>query len=237
MDFYTQISDYYNYIFPLNKAQLPFVKSSTSNENSLLDIGCGTGGLAISLSDVFEEVVAIDPNEKMLEIAQADTDNTNIEFIVGGMLDIDMLFHDKTFDTILCFGNTVVHLQNLDEIGLFFKKVKNILKPEGKFLFQIINYDNVLDNNLTGLPTIENDDIRFVRNYSLTESKLIEFETILTLKETSESIINSVHLYPLRKQKAMAALKKAGFSNIQIYSNFKKDTYNQGSMPLVFECE
>ena len=236
MDFYTRISDYYNYIFPLNKEQLPFVKSCTSSENSFLDIGCGTGDLAISLSDAYESVSAIDPNEKMLEIAQTGTNNTNIEFIVGGMLDVDSLFVDKTFDTIICFGNTVVHLQNIDEIGLFFKKVKKILLPGGKFLFQIINYDNVLNNKLDKLPTIENDQIKFKRHYHLDSIGKIDFSTLLTIKDTSEEIKNSVKLFPIRKKQIESLLTDAGFKSAIAYSSFKKDSYNENSLPLVYEC-
>lgn len=236
MDFYTRISDYYNYIFPLNKAQFPFVKSCTSSENSMLDIGCGTGDLAISLSDVFESVVAIDPNEKMLEIAQAGTNITNIEFVVGGMLDVDKLFADKFFDTILCFGNTVVHLQSLEEIGLFFKKVKKILVPGGKFLFQIINYDNVLNNKLDKLPTIENGHIKFERQYQIDSIGKIDFSIQLTIKDTGEEIKNSVKLFPIRKKQIESLLTEARFKSAIAYSSFKKDGYNENSLPLVYEC-
>jgi len=236
MDFYTRISDYYNDIFPLNKAQQPFVRSCASNTNSILDIGCGTGGLAIELADIFDSVSAIDPNEEMLDIAKEGTINTNIEFRVGGMLDVDNLYEKTSFDVVICFGNTVVHLNNLDEIRLFFKKVKAILKPNGSFLFQIINYDNVLDNNLVGLPTINNGNIKFERNYSLDADGKIDFSTNLTNKETGEEISNNVKLFPVRKKEVEDALTDAGFSTIKAYSSFKKDAYNAGSLPLVFEC-
>ncbi len=236
MDFYTSISNYYNDIFPLNKMQLPFVISSTNTKGSLLDIGCGTGGLAIALSDSIDSVFAIDTNEKMLDVAIKNTSNPNLKFEVGGMLDIDKLYVKNSFDSALCFGNTVVHLQNLEDIHLFFRKVKQILKPDGKFLFQIINYDNVIDNELKGLPTIENDNIRFERNYNLNKKGLIEFETILTLKNTKEKITNCVELFPIRKQQIIDGLKAAGFIKINAYSSFKKDSYNSNSLPLIFEC-
>lgn len=236
MDFYTRISSYYNDIFPINKAQLPFVKMCVPNTNNILDIGCGTGGLAIELSDFFDSVKAVDPNKQMLDIAVTETNNNNIEFSVGGMLDVDSLFKQNSFDAVLCFGNTVVHLNNIDEISLFFKKVKHILKPGGKFLFQIINYDNVLDNNHTGLPTIEKDRIKFDRNYSLNSDRKIDFSTVLTIKETGEEINNSVKLFPIRKNEVEKALVDAGFSTILAYSSFKKDPYTPNSLPLVFEC-
>ncbi len=236
MDFYTRISNYYNDIFPLNKAQLPFVKSSVTNANKILDIGCGTGGLAIGLANIFDSVIAIDPNEKMLEIAKSENQKTNVEFIVGGMLEIDNLFKANCFNTVLCFGNTLVHLVSLEEINLFFKKVKNILKSDGSFFFQIINFDMVLDKNLPGLPTIENEEVKFVRNYSLDSEGRIDFSTILTIKETGDEINNNVKLFPIRKNEIEVALSLAGFNNIESYSSFMKHKYDKDKLPLVFNC-
>ncbi len=240
MDFYSRISDYYNDIFPLNKAQISFVRSyldGVSKDKRMLDIGCGTGGLPIGLYEDFDSISAIDTNEEMLEIAKQKVGEKAIDFINISMLDIDIQFPANNFDVVLCFGNTIVHLQNIEEIETFFKKVRYVLKQGGKFLFQLINYDNVLDNNLKGLPTIENDKIKFERNYKLDENNLIIFSTILTIKETSEILKNNVKLFPVRKRQIEVALKNAGFNTVKTYSSFTKNEYNASSLPLVFECQ
>ncbi|NQU31923.1 MAG: class I SAM-dependent methyltransferase [Bacteroidetes bacterium] len=238
MDFYTRISKYYNDIFPINQAQISFVLSSSSESGKmkLLDVGCGTGGLSIAISPHFDLISAIDTNDDMLEIARNTSSAKNIDFQNCGMLDIDKDFNDSSFDTVLCFGNTIVHLQSLKEIELFFRKVKQLLKPSGKFLFQLINYDNVLSNSLAGLPTIENDRIKFERSYSLNENGLMDFTTILTVKKTNDMLESNVKLFPVRKLQIETALIETGFETIKTYSSFKKDPYNPQSLPLVFEC-
>jgi len=237
MDFYSQISNYYNDIFPLNKAQVSFVKSyldKNSMPKSMLDIGCSTGDLSIELCDYFDVIAAIDTNEKMLEIAR--TNSNNIDFLNMSMLDIDSQFPRNVFDFVLCFGNTVVHLQSIDEIEIFFKKAKTVLMEGGKFLFQIINYNNVLDNNLVGLPTIENDRIKFERNYSVDSDNMIDFSTTLTIRSTGAEIVSSIKLFPVRKEQIENALQNAGFEHIVSYSSFTKKEYSNKSLPLVFEC-
>lgn len=48
----------------------------------LLDLGCGTGQLAIPLSIVFKEVVAMDASGEMIEVAKKVSKNLDIENIV-----------------------------------------------------------------------------------------------------------------------------------------------------------
>ena len=124
MSFYTSISEYYRKIFPLNPAQTRFVLDRFPNASnlSLLDIGCGTGDLCLALSSSFRLVTGIDLDEEMLEIAQGNKgDLKNVDFHRMNMLEMDLKFGPESFDAILCFGNTLVHLANLEEIARFLE--------------------------------------------------------------------------------------------------------------------
>ncbi len=239
MNFYSSISEQYDAIFPLNITQVSFIKSYLNKDTEnikLLDIGCGTGSLSIELFGLFDKISAIDTNKQMLESAKKKAAEKNIDFINIGMLDIENSFTENSFDIISCFGNTIVHLPSIEAIELFFENIKAVLKPDGKFLCQIINYDNVLDNNLKGLPTIENNIIKFERFYSLDNSGMINFSTILTIKKTGKVLENNIKLFPLRKKILENALQNAGFNTVNFYGSFTKKEYNNKSLPLVFEC-
>ncbi len=238
MDFYSAISDYYNEIFPVNPVQLSFILNCTpEHENKkLLDVGCGTGGLPINLINKFKSISAIDTNKQMLDIAWQNSGKMNIDFKEADMLNIQNIFENQSFDVVVCFGNTLVHLNNIDEITSFFMQAKALLNPGGKLLFQIINYDNVLDNSLSGLPTIENEHVRFVRNYNHKSNGYINFNTILTIKETGNVLENNVNLYPVRKIQLEKALKYSGYNVCNSYGSFKKDPYNHVGLPLIYEC-
>lgn len=240
MDFYRSIAEVYNKIFPLNPGQVAFTNRAFSHTGdlSLLDIGCGTGSLSLALSTTFQKVVGIDLDEAMLEKAGIVANGkTNLEFLPLDMLEIDPYFYPETFDGIVCYGNTLVHLSSLEQISLFFKKCHRLLTPHGKLLIQIINYDRILDQKINSLPTLENNDIQFIRNYHYnSDTHLIDFETILTIKEKNQVIMNSVPLFPVRKSEIEAALLDAGFSKFIFFGNFKGEAPGSDSIPLVIEA-
>jgi glycine/sarcosine N-methyltransferase len=240
MGFYQSIAEVYNQIFPLNPGQVAFTNRAfpQTEKLNLLDIGCGTGSLTLALSRTFNKVVGIDLDEAMLQKAKMVAgDNAKVVFSRLDMLDIQTRFDPVTFDGILCFGNTLVHLSSLEQIALFFKKCHRLLAPGGKLLIQIINYDRILDQKINSLPTLETDDIRFIRNYHYNSDKRhIDFETVLTIKATNQVIRNKVPLFPVRKSEIETALLEAGFSKLNFFGNFKGDVLKSDSIPMVIEA-
>lgn len=63
-----------------------------SGKGRLLDLGCGTGQLAIPLAKYFEEVVAVDPDQEMLTEGKKlakQKDIKNIRWVIGASETID----------------------------------------------------------------------------------------------------------------------------------------------------
>jgi glycine/sarcosine N-methyltransferase len=153
------------------------------------------------------------------------------------MLDINEKFQENSFDSVLSFGNTIVHLKNLNELNVFFAEIRKVLKPSSPLLFQIINYERILEQNITNLSTIDNEHISFERNYCYKKSEnSVEFSTILTLKETGVKIKNNVSLYPLLSAEINDLLTANGFTDINYYGSFKKDNFVPDSLPLIVEA-
>jgi len=241
MDFYTSIAEYYDYIFPFDVKQLEFVSTHMDNlhKDRLLDVGCGVGLLTAELSKLFDFAIGLDIDSAMLQKAISTYKRFNLSFKNIDMLEIGREFEENSFSAILSFGNTLVHLKNLNDINLFLKKCYSLLCDDGKIFLQTINYDRILNNNLPGLPTIENDFIKFVRKYNYKEDlKLIEFTTELTVKQLDKKIINCVQLYPLLYSEILNALTNAGFKNIEFYGNFASKEFDfKESIPLIVTAD
>lgn len=252
-EFYSSISKYYAEIFPLQAVQLEFVKSRAGElaGKQLLDIGCATGELAIQLAKNGAFVTGIDLNEDLLEQAigccdiqvavkfnrGSETATPIPKFQKGNMLELKTDFQPRQFDVVLCFGNTLVHLQSSALVQQMLDSVFAVLKPGGHFLLQILNYDYILSEAVAELPLIDTENIRFTRKYGFPESgSLISFQTELLIKAESKSIENETPLLALQSRQLTQMMQKAGFAEIQLFSNFKQEPFGGKHLPLVLSC-
>jgi len=240
MSFYQQIAPYYRHIFKINANQVDFIKFIIPESDSkILDIGCGIGTLSFELTNYYKNILGIDMDAEMIRVASKNmvAASKSLHFQQLSMLKLDAFIDEKSLDSIICFGNTLVHLNSLNEIANFLQQSKAILKSNGKLLLQIVNYNRIIEKNIKQLPLIENDEIIFERNYFYrkTENK-IDFNTRLTVKSTQQIIENSIELLPLLKEELALLLNKAGFKNCNYYGNFNKETYAIDSPALIIEA-
>ncbi len=240
MNFYQDISHYYDYIFPTGKDQIGFICNTVgSPPKDLLDIACGTGGYSLELSKKGYNVTAADIDAAMIEGLKTKLFNKKykINYIQSGMLELKDEIH-STFDLAFCIGNSVVHLSGMDEIQSFFKTVKGLLNNGGSFIIQIINYDRVISKDIKELPVIENAEagLRFERYYRYQKDlNIVHFKTILSVGD--KRMENEIPLFPLLSTDAADMLKSAGFGRVKPYGDFIGNEYDKyGSYMLVLSA-
>ncbi len=247
MKFYQSIAPYYHHIFPLNPKQVSFVTEAvessktiieSSKEPPLLEVGCGVGGLTQGLAKVFPSIETFDLDPEMVRLAQmrcSQFASTHIQ--QGNMLDLSRLYPQQKFCGVVCFGNSLVHLDNETEIAQFCSEAYKVLLPGAPLLLQIINYDRILDQQVDSLPTIENEHIRFVRNYRYqAHLHKIEFATQLLVKTESKTLTQSQLLYPIRHDSLVSRLRHAGFTQVTTFGGFDRSPFLATSVPLVVEA-
>lgn len=240
-NFYSSIAKYYQHIFPFNPAQVNFLKNVLPyNGAKVLDVGCAIGDLSFALTHFGFPTWAFDFDSRMIEIAQGSKQEDSM-FPVFEQLDmrlIDQRYPEAYFNTIICFGNTLVHLLRDEDILQFIQAAYQVLSPDGKLTIQILNYQYILNHKIQSLPVIDNEHIRFERSYRFTpDSDLIDFDTELTIKSTAQVIRNTVQLNPIRKNKLQELLAKAGFENIEFFGSFDCTPVQENSLPLIVTCQ
>jgi len=223
--FYNQIAEKYDFIFPLSPAHKTFFASELHGK-TILDVGAATGNLTAYLSSQGYEVTAIDLSERLITKAA----EKGVIVQQRNMLAIDEL---PTFDNIVCIGNTLPHLDSKTSVQLFLQKAYRQLTQGGKLVLQLVNFQKYFAQQqgdyLGNLPLIENDKVKFERYYYLNEEGKIRFKTIL-----DDTIKNEELLQPIFADQLTEWLTQIGFQAINLYGNFKKDPFDkEKSMALI----
>ena len=241
---YSSLLEYYDELFPVEKSRLDFIESiaaeykkekGLTNPVKILDLGCATGMTSIQLMRRGMDLVGIDNNDQMIQSASRRNPEpkTNARFFLMDMTKIDTYFPKNSFDIVLCLGNTLVHLDGLEQIEQQIKSIHSVLKSGGVFIFQIINYDMVLKEHMVSLPVIETTRSSFVRKYSSTEDGYIQFDASVLSANGQTVFSSSVDLFPLSSKDLSGALNSSGFKNETYYSDFEKNPLTNSSLAIV----
>ena len=95
---------------------------SENNNQSILDLGCGTGILTVQLKKLAEVVIGVDSSESMIKRAQQQY--SDIKFIVSDALALPF---EEQFDVV--FSNAVFHW--ITDHNALLNNIHKVLKPGG----------------------------------------------------------------------------------------------------------
>jgi SAM-dependent methyltransferase len=107
-----------------------------SSRRAMLDIGCGTGHMLSRYGKLFEQVVAVDHSQQMIQIARKNAQKagvTKIEFDVADAFIFLQQRSSESFDFITCVG--FLHHLGPSRIEEIFLLIKKMLSPNGRFVF------------------------------------------------------------------------------------------------------
>lgn len=230
MAFYRQLSQYYDEVFPVGDEEMRFVGGFLKGRKRILDMGCGTGNKTVILAGD-AETVGFDANPGMIDTAARDNAKPNIRYLVLDMLAMEKEFQPASFDAALCLGNTLAHLTRPNDLTEFLRQTRRVLEAGGECIFQILNYDRILDNNVSTLPLIDTKHVLFHRSYEW-RSGAMHFVTELEVKDGG-TYHNDIVLHPIRKQELADALELTGFIRPEYFGSYAGEPYDKHSFHLI----
>lgn len=117
---------------------LAWVTHETSGvaTKSVMELGCGTGTLAIGFAHLGAHVTGLDLSAEMIHQAQekAKEEQVDVHFTVGSMTDFTV---EQPQDIIIIPIDSLNYLEESEEVISTFAAIHRALKPEGHLFFDV----------------------------------------------------------------------------------------------------
>lgn len=152
------------------------------NNKIALDLGSGHGFQSCALSSLGFNVTAVDFSKKLLdEVKQNSTDK--VETIEADITDFKA-YSPLEPELIVCMGDTLTHLNSLNDIENLISNSAKLLTEKGKIVFSFRNYMNELTGNSRFIP-VKSDDNRILTCFLEYETEYVIVNDILYEKENN----------------------------------------------------
>ena len=188
----------------------------------VLDLACGTGILAIGLSQSGHIVRGIDISPEMIEVAKSKTAGLpGISFDVGDMVAFDF---DGEFDLVTCTFDSINYVRNFRDIRKLFSCISAAICDKGLFLFDS-NTQHLYLRHSDELLKRDIDGESFLHKCSFDSKRNLATNAFSFSDGTSE-----IHQQrPYSYDELEPLLENAGFHVLQLFSWFERIPYSSNS--------
>ena len=104
--------------------------------DTVLDLACGSGSLALELSRRGCEVVGVDGSADMLAVARekAAEEGADVLFLCQDMRQLDLY---GTVDAAFCMLDSLNHVLSTADLGEIFRRLGLFIRPDGLLVFDV----------------------------------------------------------------------------------------------------
>jgi len=197
-----------------------------SESASILDLGCGTGEIAIRLSKYGYVVTGVDNSNEMLSVAQnkAIDEREKINWICQDMRDLQGF---TEIDVCISYCDVMNYIVKESDIALTFNHVFASLRDYGLFIFDVHD-DTYADESLVDHTFADvGEDVTYIWEcaggeksgrliHDLTFFQQTNANKYIKFEETHEQ-----QVYPLALYEKL--LKNAGFRKIEFFNDFQPE--------------
>lgn len=220
------------------KREMPFILSVIENTKNphVLDLACGSGRHSITLASHGAEVVGIDSSKSMVQAAEKNAIEEGVKprFIEAAMENMKEVV-EGPFDLIICLGNSLALVNNIDSLKKVVKDTYDLLKEGASFVAQVLNFEEI---HWTGFRTFPSKVGKLSNGEEITFSRLFEhtnypYSSTLVMsafRKDGEDWISEVStqkVLNLKHDQMKIILEEAGFTSVEIFADYERKTLDK----------
>lgn len=215
---------------------LTYTQKHVSENQTMLELGCGTGILGIMLKEAGYDLTGLDLSEEMLSLAYDRQTESKVFFplLQRNMKNLSEL---PEYDSVICYSDALCYMEDETALAKVFEEVYSVLSTEGVFLFDVHSLHKMeLFQEFSFHAEV--DDIVFLWDSYEGEHEGSVDHHLTFFVETEEGRyerfeeVHSERTYPVEVY--IQLLKKAGFRTVDVTADFT-DTVESDSERWFFK--
>jgi SAM-dependent methyltransferase len=216
--------------------EMPFLMSRLGGFKGkrILDLACGTGRHSVALALEGVEVIGIDNSRVMISRAKdhAVANDVSPKFILGEMTEFRSIAPGQ-YDMVICLGNSLALLDNLDILEGVLSSIYASLNGEGILIAQVLNFEEILRTGFRFFPQKggkmdTGEDIVFSRFYDHNDppnSSNLVMAAQMKVKGEWTSLVTTQRVLNLNEHLMKRYLARAGFRETRFYSDYSESLF------------
>lgn len=199
-----------------------------------LDVACGTGNVTVRLAKHFKDIYAVDLSEDMLREAFNKLKENRIKgkIICQDMTEMQL---NRKFDLITSVLDSTNYITDEDDLEKYFSSVKEHLKDDGIFIFDVNSYyklSEILGNNIY---TYSEDDVFYTWENVFEDNMVSMFLTFFVKKGELYERFEEEHFERAYKEEELeSALSNCGLKVINKFDGYSNNKVQANSERIVY---
>ncbi len=200
---------------------------------SILDLGCGTGILTVTLATHGRRVVGVDPSAAMLVYARGRLGGQTVTWIHGDSRYVPQ----EGFDLALMTGNVAQHISDADW-GRTLRDLSRSLRTGGTLAFESRNpelraWENWASSE-KGSRETEHGTLVEWENVELVDDRTVKLTAHNLFTRTGDTVTIQEHLVFRSKAEIEGDLRTAGFEVEAVYGDWAMSPFGGAAPIMVF---
>lgn len=217
-----RLASVYDTLNPAGEDTAFYLDVAGAEPRTILDMGCGTGALAVELARRGHTVTGADPAAGMMAVARSRPGGDKITWIESDAAGLDLA---TRFDLIFMTGHVFQVFLTDEAIAAALGNLRRHLAPNGRIVFETRN-PAVRDwEDWTPAETASTVEVpgsgRVDVHYDVTgvDGQIVHYETHFGF-EDGEKVIAPSRLRFVERDQLASALAEAGFSTVEWYGDW-----------------
>ena len=199
-----------------------------------LDVACGTGNVTVRLAKHFKDIYAVDLSEDMLREAFNKLKENRIKgkIICQDMTEMQL---NRKFDLITSVLDSTNYITDEDDLEKYFSSVKEHLKDDGIFIFDVNSYyklSEILGNNIY---TYSEEDVFYTWENVFEDDMVSMFLTFFVKQGELYERFEEEHFERAYKEEELEnALSNCGLKVINKFDGYSNNKVQANSERIVY---